>query len=167
MFEQARSLTFLRSLARCLHLGASEDDFAQIIANDLKDENGNYYNKRLHEEIIKRSTFVDSRRNNGKLGGRPSKPLGKPSGKPKENRKANLSENENENENVNEDEVAKYFEEKGYSKEAAKKFYDYYSVGGWKDSKGNKVKNWKQKAQAVWFKEVNKIQVVKKSPFVH
>ena len=74
-----------------------------VLSKFEKDENGNYYNKRLHEEIIKRSTFVDSRRNNGKLGGRPSKPLGKPSGKPKENRKANLSENENENENVNED----------------------------------------------------------------
>lgn len=27
----------------------------------------------------------------------------------------------------------------------AKKFYDYYAVSDWKDSKGNKVKNWKQK----------------------
>lgn len=25
------------------------------------------------------------------------------------------------------------------------KFYDYYSTGEWKDSKGNKIKNWKQK----------------------
>lgn len=25
------------------------------------------------------------------------------------------------------------------------KFYDFYSVGEWKDSKGNKIKNWKQK----------------------
>ena len=27
----------------------------------------------------------------------------------------------------------------------AKTFYDYFEVGGWVDSKGNKVKNWKQK----------------------
>ena len=27
----------------------------------------------------------------------------------------------------------------------AKHFYDYFSVGNWKDSKGNPVKNWKQK----------------------
>lgn len=26
-----------------------------------------------------------------------------------------------------------------------KKFFDYYEVGDWKDSKGNKLKNWKQK----------------------
>ena len=27
----------------------------------------------------------------------------------------------------------------------AKKFYDFYDAGGWKDSKGNQVRNWKQK----------------------
>ena len=27
----------------------------------------------------------------------------------------------------------------------AKRFFDYYEASGWKDSKGNKVKNWKQK----------------------
>jgi hypothetical protein len=37
-----------------------------------------------------------------------------------------------------------------YSKERkaehiAKKFYDYFTTGDWKDSKGNPVKNWKQK----------------------
>lgn len=26
-----------------------------------------------------------------------------------------------------------------------KKFFDYYNAGDWKDSKGNKIKNWKQK----------------------
>lgn len=29
-------------------------------------------------------------------------------------------------------------------------FYDYYEVGNWKDSKGNPVKNWKQKLISVW-----------------
>ncbi len=28
---------------------------------------------------------------------------------------------------------------------SAKKFFDYYEAGGWKDGKGNPVKNWKQK----------------------
>lgn len=32
----------------------------------------------------------------------------------------------------------------------AKTFYDYYEVGNWKDSKGNSVKNWKQKLISVW-----------------
>ena len=55
-------------------------------------------------------------------------------------------------------EVEIYFKEKGYTKEAALKFFDYYSVADWKDSKGTEVKNWKQKAQSVWFKPENKIK---------
>ena len=45
-----------------------------------------------------------------------------------------------------------YFEEKGYREDIAKKAFDYYSANDWKDSRGNKVKNWKQKCIAVWFK---------------
>jgi hypothetical protein len=59
--------------------------------------------------------------------------------------------------NILED-IKSYFLENGYSEIAAKKFFDYYSVANWKDSKGNEVKNWKQKAQAVWFKPENKTQ---------
>lgn len=51
--------------------------------------------------------------------------------------------------------VIQYFQEKGYSIKAAKKAFNYYDVAGWKDSKGNKVKNWKQKMQGVWFKDEN------------
>ena len=53
-------------------------------------------------------------------------------------------------------EVKEYFKEKGYSEQSAIKAFDYYDVADWKDSKGNKVKNWKQKMQGVWFKEENK-----------
>lgn len=55
--------------------------------------------------------------------------------------------------------VIEYFKEKGYSEQAAKKAFDYYDVADWHDSKGNKVKNWRQKMQSVWFKEENKIKV--------
>lgn len=64
------------------------------------DDKGYWYNERLEEEIEKRKNFVDSRRLNGKKGGRPKaigKPLGKPLGKPK----TNLTEDVNENEIVN------------------------------------------------------------------
>lgn len=75
------------------------------------------------------------------------------------------SDNVNDSDSVNEykkkiikiEDVKNYFLENGYSEIAAQKFYDYYSVADWKDAKGNKVKNWKQKAQAVWFKDENKI----------
>ena len=55
-------------------------------------------------------------------------------------------------------EIIEYFNLKGYNTDTATKFHEYYGAGGWCDSKGNKVKNWKQKALAVWFKEENKIQ---------
>ncbi len=51
--------------------------------------------------------------------------------------------------------VLLYFEEKGYSKESAKKAFDYYSSANWSDSRGNKIKNWKQKMIGVWFKPEN------------
>ena len=53
-------------------------------------------------------------------------------------------------------EVQTYFNENGFSKELAKRAFDYYDVGNWKDSKGNQVKNWKQKMRGVWFKDENK-----------
>lgn len=53
-------------------------------------------------------------------------------------------------------EVEKYFNEKGYTEESAKRAYDYYSVANWKDSRGKSVKNWKQKMLSVWLKPENK-----------
>jgi uncharacterized protein YdaU (DUF1376 family) len=78
----------------------------EILSKFRKDNQGNYYNKRLKTEMDKRQKFVESRRANGSKGGRPkkdkdnqeetdSKPLGKPT--------KNLTENENENENKNKD----------------------------------------------------------------
>jgi len=56
-------------------------------------------------------------------------------------------------------EVVEYFVKNGYSEELAKKAYNYYLVGNWKDSRGHKVRNWKQKMQAVWFNERNRQEV--------
>lgn len=53
-------------------------------------------------------------------------------------------------------EVENYFEENGYSIESARKAHKYYSEANWIDSQGKKVKNWKQKMIAVWFKDENK-----------
>ena len=46
----------------------------------------------------------------------------------------------NRNRNIDLKEVEDYFFEKGYSKDAAKKFFDYYSVADWCDSKGIKLR---------------------------
>ena len=59
-----------------------------VLCKFTKDENGNYTQKRLSEEIEKRKLFTESRRSNGLKGGRPkenTKPLGYPNGKPKDN----------------------------------------------------------------------------------
>lgn len=56
------------------------------------------------------------------------------------------------------DDVKAYFKENDYKEETAIKFYQSYSVANWVDSKGNQVKNWKQKAVNVWFNEENKIK---------
>jgi hypothetical protein len=53
--------------------------------------------------------------------------------------------------------VQEYFFENGYTKEAGLKAFNYYAVGNWKDSTGKQVKNWKQKMNAVWFKDEHKI----------
>ena len=68
----------------------------------------------------------------------------------------NLNENENDNGNENENANSKRFkpptleEVREYCLERnnnvdPKQFYDYFSTGKWKDSKGNPVRNWKQK----------------------
>jgi len=59
--------------------------------------------------------------------------------------------------------VENYFFKNGYKREAGTKAYNYYSIANWQDSKGNKVKNWKQKMQAVWFKDEHRIMVIQPS----
>lgn len=56
------------------------------------------------------------------------------------------------------EEVKAFFKERGYTEESAIKFHDYYSLGDWKDGKGNLVKNWKQKASSVWFRDEHKVK---------
>lgn len=62
------------------------------------------------------------------------------------------------------EQVREYFKSKSFPESLADKFYEYYNVAQWKDSKGNEVKNWKQKALSQWLKEENKIQVVNGAP---
>lgn len=53
------------------------------------------------------------------------------------------------------EEVVEYAQSRKCTEETAQKFFDYYSTQGWKDSKGNKVKNWKGKFIAIWDKPEN------------
>lgn len=56
------------------------------------------------------------------------------------------------------DEVKDYFFSNGFSETSAITAFRYYNEAGWKDGRGNQVKNWKQKMISVWFKPENKIQ---------
>lgn len=58
-------------------------------------------------------------------------------------------------------EVVAYFTENGYTASAGEKAYKFYNDAEWVDSKGNKVINWKQKMQGVWFRDENKAQMPK------
>jgi len=66
------------------------------------------------------------------------------------------------------EEVVSYFTENGFTKISAEKAFRYYNDADWKDSKGNKVRNWKQKMQGVWFKPENKISelIVEKPKYI-
>lgn len=89
---------------------------------------------------------------------------------PTPRRKRNLHPNNKGNNDNNENndnnkfvppslyDVRCYFYENGYKDESAVTAFNHYDVADWHDSKGTKVKNWKQKMQSVWFKPENKIQ---------
>jgi hypothetical protein len=111
----------------------------------------------------------------GSNGGKKSKPTPKPNSKPTPKPFESLNEKndkpiakqreietkieiESKVKEIKIEDIKLYFFENGFSEISAQKFFDYYSIANWKDSKGNKVKNWKQKAQAVWFKDENKTQ---------
>lgn len=56
------------------------------------------------------------------------------------------------------DEVKLYFHENGYREDIAIRAFNFYNEAKWHDSKGNPVRNWKQKMISVWFKDENKIK---------
>lgn len=61
--------------------------------------------------------------------------------------------------------VISYFKENGYTEQVAERAFRYYNDANWVDSKGSKVKNWKQKMQGVWFKDENKIPLPSEGKF--
>lgn len=115
-----------------------------------------------HKSVNKRLAKTLANRENGKKGGRPRKPK-KPNSETQKNprlereKKGKRKEREEKFSPPTILEVQEYFSQNGYSSLAAQKAFSYYDTAGWKDSKGNQVKNWKQKMIAVWFKDENKL----------
>jgi hypothetical protein len=54
------------------------------------------------------------------------------------------------------DEVKLFFQEKKFPESLAIRAFEHYDIAGWKDTNGNKVRNWKQKMLSVWMKDENK-----------
>ena len=53
-------------------------------------------------------------------------------------------------------EAESFFTENGYTAEAARRAFDYYTDANWHDAEGKPVLNWKQKMRGVWFKPEHK-----------
>ena len=53
-------------------------------------------------------------------------------------------------------EVESFFTENGYTAEAARRAFDYYTDANWHDAEGKPGINWKQKMRGVWFKPEHK-----------
>jgi hypothetical protein len=51
------------------------------------------------------------------------------------------------------EDVELFFHDNGYAREIAIKCFNHYNFANWHDSRGNPVKNWKQKISNNWFKE--------------
>lgn len=104
------------------------------VLNHFKiDNNGLYYNERMDIEIEKRHNFTASRRENGKKGGRPKKPIGKPSenlvDNLVDNHMGNLMGNDNDNENINKNiykNIYEYIEENFNITISGKNYEDIY-----------------------------------------
>lgn len=123
----------------------------------------------LDEQFNSKEVQKITNKINGSKGGRPKKITEqKPNGlflesetKAKENRNITNIKERREDKSIYIpllSEVESYFVENGYTKESALKAYQYYEVNNWKDSRNQKVKNWKQKMRGVWFKDENKIK---------
>jgi hypothetical protein len=54
--------------------------------------------------------------------------------------------------------VINYFIENEYDGNKGAEAFEFYACADWVDSRGNKVKNWKQKMRGVWFKDENKMK---------
>lgn len=171
-----------------------ESELEELISEKIiKIENNNIIIEFLDNQLVKAIGKSKVNSENGSKGGRPKR-IKEPNKNPNESEKKpnafnSVIENESEKKPIREDkiredniredkikankvftsptqiEVENYFIENGYTKESGLKAFNYYSSSNWKDSKGNQVKNWKQKMIGVWFKEENKISLPNKMTF--
>lgn len=160
-----------------------EENNLLYVTRGKKDTGGNAVNKYI-PDVLYQEIHIDSMDKNDGGGGTPQTPGGTPqtpgvvsqvdhkNNNKKNNKEEYMESSDSTGTNSSKRsavtkkfipptsaEVEEYFLEKGYTKDSAKKAFDYYSAGNWKDASGKQVKNWKQKMVGVWFKEENKIKL--------
>jgi hypothetical protein len=163
MCEHMRKICISQDQLNFFTKRLTEDEKNELLMVLNKVEGG-YQIAWVAESICKRKAYSESRRNNraGKLN-KTSLTYDK--------HMENEIEIEDEKEIVTEkkkkpkksefvppelNEVEVFFQANGFSRELGEKAFRYYADADWKDSKGNKVLNWKQKMRGVWFKDENK-----------
>lgn len=72
-----------------------------VLKKFQQDQEGNFFNARMDEEIEKRNQFIETRRVNGQKGGRPTKANGLANGLANAKATENLIEDEDDNEIIN------------------------------------------------------------------
>lgn len=151
----------------CFDLRCDQKD-VMIIINDcglLKIEDGLLFSESLIGRMSRMDEIREARAIAGYKGGK-SKAKRKQKSSKKEAKPSYDSIEQNSiKENIkkkfvppNLQDVKTFFKDKGFGAELAERAFDYYDTANWKDSKGNKVRNWKQKMISVWLKPENKIK---------
>lgn len=162
MVERGQYITIL---AQMHQQGRLNEETIKILVGNVSeklrskfhiDKKGLWYNIKLETEAAKRAKFTESRRNNGKNGGRPKKALAKPLGYDMDNHIEN--ENEIENRNIippSLESVRRYCISRNNSVNY-KKWFDFYQSKNWMVGK-NKMKDW-QAAVRTWEDDVKKVE---------
>lgn len=142
---------------------------ADVMAKFATDENGLLYNQRLEVEIDKRKLHAEKQRDRAINGWNKRKnkdatayTTADATALPLENRDVNRNRNKKERSEKfiapSLQEVIDFFTANGFPTTHATHVFNYYADANWKDSKGNQVKNWKQKCRGVWFDDKYKSQ---------
>lgn len=179
MAERGQYITLLCLQHQKGHMSMDEmrmvvgDVSDKVLIHFDRDEEGLFFNKRAEEESDKRKAYSESRRKN--IMKRYESDSYVSTYVPTyESTYVLHMENENDNDNDNTlldkkercgekkkgfspptlEEVEEYCRQRKNNVDA-KRFYDYFSEGEWKDSKGQPVKNWKQKV-ITWEKFADK-----------
>ena len=132
----------------------------EVMSKFQQDEEGKYYNHRMEQEIEKRDAHCQRQRENiAKRWNKGNAASGIDAGNTDGNTMVLPLGNGNKKEDISVskkkgknkefmpptlEEVKEYAVKRGIP-DLAQKFFEYFTAGNWVDSKGQKVKNWKQK----------------------